>query len=108
MFAGVKKKVEAAGKRKNCAVLCDWSQSISNHLYFCAASSQGDGELLEQMWRSLLNHVVDIHEGHGNRYPKCQHGELEDRAWIKRGIFKRNFETQCTCTCSLLHKFPRL
>ena len=84
-LSGVKKKVEAAGKRKGCAILCDWSQSISNHLYFCAASSGGDGELLEQKWCSLLNHVVDIHEGHGSRYPKCQHGQLDDRAWIKKG-----------------------
>ena len=84
--SGVKKKVEAASKRKNCDVLSRWSQSISNHLYFCASASNGNGEMLVDMWKSLLNHVANIHEGHGSLFPRCQHGPLEeDREWIKKG-----------------------
>ena len=77
--------MESASKRKGCKILSDWSQSISNHMYYCAAESKGNGELLKQMWCSILNHVVDIHEGHGPLYPKCGHEQLDDRAWIKRG-----------------------
>ena len=78
--------METASKRKNCDVLSRWSQSISNHLYFCAAASNGNGELLVEMWKSMLNHVADIHEGHGSLFPRCQHGPLEDdREWIKKG-----------------------
>ncbi|MES9883742.1 MAG: hypothetical protein ABW185_23060 [Sedimenticola sp.] len=83
--AAVKKKVEAAGKRKGCEILCQWSPSISNHLYFCAAFSNGNGELLVEIWTSLMNHVADVHDGHGLLYPSCQHGELDDRLWLKRG-----------------------
>ena len=82
----MKKKVEAASKKKQCDILGRWSQSISNHLYYCAASSNGDGELLVDMWKSVLNHVADIHTGHGSRFPDCQHGEIDgEREWIKKG-----------------------
>ena len=56
-------------------------------MYWCAASSGGDGELVEQKWLSILNHVTDVHEGHGEKFPRCEHGELEERDWMKRGRF---------------------
>ena len=58
-----------------------------NHLYWCAASSDGDGEMVSEKWLSILNHITNVHEGHGERFPKCLHGELEDRDWIKKGKF---------------------
>ena len=82
----MKKKIDAVSKRKGCQMLADWSQSISNHMYYCAAESHGNGELLKQMWCSISNHVVNIHEGHGTLFQKCAHDELDDRAWIKKGI----------------------
>ena len=62
-----------------------WSRSISNHLYWCAASSHGNGEELKEKWMSILNHCTNVHEGHGQHFQKCLHGHLEDRAWIKKG-----------------------
>ena len=62
-----------------------WAHSISNHLYWCAASSGGDGEELKTKWLSILNHVADIHEGHGDKYPRCEHGPLDDRQWMLPG-----------------------
>ena len=67
-------------------------------MYYCAAESNGNGELLQQMWSSILNHVVDIHEGHGSLYPKCQHEQLDDRAWIKKGK-EKNIHVNITLTC---------
>ena len=81
------KKLNAAGKKKGCQKVKDWARSISNHMYWCAASSNGDGELLQQKWLSILNHVTNIHEGHGDKFPSCQHGPLEERAWMIKGIF---------------------
>ena len=89
---------DRAAKRKGYQVLCDWSQSISNHMYYCTAESNGSGELLQQMWSSILNHVVDIHKGHGSLYPKCQHEQLDDRAWIKKGK-EKNIHVNDTLTC---------
>lgn len=80
---GIYKKLEAAGKRRSCENLSDWARSISNHLYWCAASSEGDGDLVHDKWISILNHVTNIHEGHEGKYQSCQHGQLENRKWIK-------------------------
>ncbi|KAJ8311197.1 hypothetical protein KUTeg_011260 [Tegillarca granosa] len=81
---GIYKKLEAAGKRRSCKNLSDWARSISNHLYWCAASSEGDGDLVHDKWISILNHVTNIQEGHEGKYQSCQHGQLANRKWIKR------------------------
>lgn len=53
-------------------VRISWSvsnQSISNHTYWCALSSNGDEELVLQ--KSVFNHVANVHEGHGPLFPRC-------------------------------------
>ncbi|KAL3885640.1 hypothetical protein ACJMK2_025690 [Sinanodonta woodiana] len=82
---GVYKKLEAAGKRKGCDVVGRWARSISNHMYWCAASSCGDGEGVQQKWSSILNHVANIHRGHGDKFLQCEHEQLDNREWIKYG-----------------------
>ncbi|XP_062591608.1 uncharacterized protein LOC134253115 isoform X1 [Saccostrea cucullata] len=82
---GVYKKLEALSKKKNCELVGAWAHSISNHIYWCAASSDGNGELILEKWISILNHVTDVHEGHGELYPRCLHGPVDDRQWIRRG-----------------------
>lgn len=82
---GVYRKLHAISKKRLCDVVGEWSHSISNHLYWCAASSNGNGDLISQKWLSILNHVVEVHEGHGDLYPRCLHGPLDDRDWIKQG-----------------------
>ena len=85
-FSGVFKKLVNAGKKKGSEKTKAWAQSVSNHIYWCAATSDGDGELVKQKWLSILNHVVDIHEGHGERFPHCAHDELqEERDWMEKG-----------------------
>lgn len=86
LFLGINKKLLAAGKKKGCEILTEWAQSISNHTYWCAATCQGEGELLKSKWLSLLNHVADIHQGHDENFPQCEHGDLEPRKWIKKGL----------------------
>ncbi|XP_037570386.1 uncharacterized protein LOC125939658 [Dermacentor silvarum] len=44
---------------------------------------QGDGELVISMWRSLLNHVCNKHDGHDGPYKKCLHDSLDDREWLR-------------------------
>lgn len=57
--------------------LVNWKQSILNHLYWCAASSHGDGEQVKAKWLSILKHVTNIHQGHGPLE--------EEREWLRRG-----------------------
>ena len=90
--SGVYKKLEAAGKKKGCQKVKAWARSISNYMYWCSASSGGDGELVKKKGLSILNHITDVHEGHGDKFPRCAHDEIEDRDWMKKG---RSFYTCC-------------
>lgn len=85
-FLGVYKKLEAAGKKKKYQLVGEWARSISNHLYWCAGSSSGNGELVKQKWTSIMNHIANIHVGHGDQFPECLHGDL-DKCWVKKGNF---------------------
>ncbi|KAL3889078.1 hypothetical protein ACJMK2_001434 [Sinanodonta woodiana] len=50
-------------KEEKSNIILQWSRTISNHMYWCAASSQGHGELVRHTWTSILNHIADVHEG---------------------------------------------
>ena len=85
MAKSIYRKLLALAKKAGCGPIKEWAHSISNHLYWCAASSQGDGELVRQKWQSISNHVANIHHGHSERYPKCLHGTINDSAWLVSG-----------------------
>lgn len=63
-----------------------WRQSITNHLYWVAASTpDGNGNVMKAKWESLMNHVQNKHEHHNELFPSCSHGQLEesDKEWMK-------------------------
>jgi len=61
-------------KKKSCAILGEWKQSISNHMYWCAASSNGDGQQEVAKWL----------EGHSEAFPRCACGPLQEgRKWLR-------------------------
>ena len=81
---GVYKKLVALGKKKKAySIITDWAHSISNHIYWVAASSKGQALLVKEKWLSLLNHVVNIHT-------ECAHGELSglERVWLTKGVHR--------------------
>lgn len=43
-----------------------------------ATATEGNGDMLGAMWKSLTNHIQDVHEGHSELYPKCAHGHLDE------------------------------
>ena len=85
---GIKKKLVAKGKKKVCEDLGLWAKAVSHHVYWSAKSSQGVADLVRAKWLSILNHTVNIHEGHGSLFPSCAHAALEDaeqREWLVKG-----------------------
>ncbi|XP_053390057.1 uncharacterized protein LOC128552984 [Mercenaria mercenaria] len=83
---GIKKKLIGIAKEKDCGVVYSWVKSITNHVYWSAASSkEGDEELIVDKWKSVASHIQNIHHGHGGKFPYCQHEELKDRDWLKPG-----------------------
>ena len=90
IFVGVQKKVMGLAKKKDCELVSKWQQSIVNHIYWVAASTTDEEEELRlAKWTSLKNHLQNIHEGHGELFPACLHGELEGRErqkkWLRPG-----------------------
>ncbi|XP_060077580.1 uncharacterized protein LOC132557108 [Ylistrum balloti] len=87
---GIKKKLLSISKEKDCEEIHDWIKSISNHLYWMAASTpNADPETMWQKWASLEKHIQNIHEGHGTKFPHCLHPSLNGRErrrkWLKPG-----------------------
>ena len=81
----MKKKLDKVAKKPKCAVVAPWIKSISNHLYWCAASSGGNKQMVVEKWLSIERHITNVHEGHGELFPRCLHGDI-DRNWIGKGI----------------------
>lgn len=72
-----------------------WRKSVVNHLYYVAAEApEGEGreETAEAMWRSVVNHVQDIHEHDNILFPMCGHAHLHEetrqKQWLEPGTKK--------------------
>lgn len=85
LISGVHKKLLAVAKRNDSKELKEWTQAVGNHLYWSAASSEGHKELIVPKWKSLLNHVRDIHSHEDALFLSCLHGDIEPRNWLSTG-----------------------
>jgi hypothetical protein len=82
-ISGISKKLEVAAKKKDCGDIRPWIKSSVNHCYWVAASCGNDGDLKEQKWSSLTQHIA-------NQHHLCQHGPLnDDRMWLREGKVKQ-------------------
>lgn len=82
--------MDAAAKERECEDLKLWRPAIINHLYWTAASTpNGDADVMEAKWRSMVNHVQDIHEHGTATFPCCAHppleGEARNKEWLEPG-----------------------
>ena len=94
---GVSRKLEALAKERNCDEIKPWIRSVVNHLYYCAATSEG-GEQVVAKWKSIANHVQNIHTHDDEDYPHCLH---ESRT----GENARKWLTPSTKACEKLCDF---
>ncbi|XP_040063673.3 uncharacterized protein LOC120838012 [Ixodes scapularis] len=98
----------AASHRKGFERIGLWTKSITRHLYHCAATSGGDGELMQAKWLSMLNHIGDVHTGHSEVFPACEHGPLERRKWITQGTDAHDRLATILASKSFLKDFKQL
>ena len=62
-YIGIKKKLCQLSNTSECAIIAEWIKNITNHLYLCAASApDGNGDDMVKRWKSLIDHICDIHE----------------------------------------------
>ena len=88
----VVKKLTNKAKQKGCEELAPWIQSISNHLWWSAATCDGSViQMLWEKWKSVLDHVSNRHKWSGNSlFHQCCHrrissSEAKKICWIKPG-----------------------
>ena len=79
-FTAVKKNLAHLATVSECGIVEEWTKSIINHLYWCSASvpnsdnevdndSNGNGDEVVKHWKSLMDHLCNIHDN-------CYHREL--------------------------------
>ena len=87
----VVKKLNKKAKKKECEELRSWIQSVSNHLWWCAATCNGDFILLKEKWMSILNHIQNKHSwSDATQFKSCAHppltrSEAQRKCWLKPG-----------------------
>jgi len=80
----ITKKLFKASKCTGYGIIGDWTKAIRTHLYWCALSTkQGFEQMILAKWQSFMRHVSNKYEN--PLYPKCAHGIIHPRKWIKIG-----------------------
>ena len=81
-YKGIKKKLLKLSKTRDYALVGEWIKSTTNHLYWHAAST-ADGDDIVKRWKSLMDHVCDVHED-------CYYDDLSQeqrrKKWFSPGI----------------------
>ncbi|XP_053733140.1 uncharacterized protein LOC128765918 isoform X3 [Synchiropus splendidus] len=84
---GLSKKLEKLAKSKECQVVRKWLPAIKNHMFWTAVTSETGPEKVAK-WKSLLNHIQNIHTHDDPLFPKCAHPEratTDPNKWFKPG-----------------------
>ncbi|KAK3109138.1 hypothetical protein FSP39_023742 [Pinctada imbricata] len=87
---GISKKLETAAKRRDGEDIRPWIKSIVNNCYWVAASSSGNKEMVIDKWKSVSNHLINVHNHESSLFPQCIHKDLSeeaDREWMKEGNY---------------------
>lgn len=78
----IMKKFSAAAAKKGNQLLSYWLPSIRNWLWTSMKECHGDGELLIELWRSILYHIRGQHSWTGDstfkKFTKCVHKDLSN------------------------------
>ena len=74
--------------------------AIVYHLYWTAASTpDGNPAVMEAKWRSLINHIQDIHDHETPAFSSCAHpppeGDQQDKEWLEPGIVHSMWHCAC-------------
>ncbi|XP_052788440.1 uncharacterized protein LOC128223186 [Mya arenaria] len=84
----VGKKNSKRSKQTGCERLSTWIKSVVNHLWWCCATCDGNGDVLVEKWLSIVHHVCNRHVFPRHHVTECCHGRLEPTVerktkWLK-------------------------
>ena len=83
------KKLSKKAKVKGCEDLLPWIRSVSNHMWWCSATCDGNAEVLKEKWKSVLFHVTNKHKWNGyTHFHECCHprltsAQIRKKKWLK-------------------------
>ena len=81
----INKKLSKKAKLKGNEELAPWIKSITNHLWWCSSSCDGNAEELIEKWKSVLYHITDKHTRTGNKIVhQCSHPSLTEEQKRKK------------------------
>lgn len=85
---GISRKLETAAKSRGAGQIRPWIKSIVNHTYWVAASSGNNEQMKTHKWKSISNHLINVHEHDSEVFPRCEHGQLDEpRDWMQQGYY---------------------
>ncbi|XP_049428542.1 uncharacterized protein LOC125886398 [Epinephelus fuscoguttatus] len=79
--------LERLAQSKDCEVLKKWLSSMKNHFYWSATSSTSGSEKVAK-WKSLVNHIQNVHVHEDPIFPKCEHPDRvskDPKKWFQPG-----------------------
>ena len=83
------KKLSKKAKVKGCEDLLPWIRSVSNHMWWCFATCDGNAEVLKEKWKSFLFHVTNTHKWNGYiHFHECCHPRLTSSQIMKKKWLK--------------------
>ena len=72
-----------------CEDLLPWIRSLSNHMWWCSATCDGNTEVLREKWKSVLFHVTNKHKWngythfHASCHPRPTSAQISKKKWLK-------------------------
>ena len=81
------KKLSQKAKVKGCEDLLPWIRSLSNHMWWCSATCDGNAQVLKE--KSVLFHVTNKHKWNGYTYfhecchPRLTSAQIRKKKWLK-------------------------
>ena len=91
MAKSVQKKLTKKAQIKQCSELKQWIQAIITHLWWCAKTSQGNGNQCAEKWKSIVYHTANIHHWDGCQdFHECAHPPIPQeiarrKKWLRVG-----------------------
>lgn len=85
------KALNKKAKLRQCEELAHWIQSVSNHLWWSAATCNGEVKLLREKWVSVLHHVRNKHSWNDTEifrkcaHPRLNHRQVRRKCWLEPG-----------------------
>ncbi|XP_044126811.1 uncharacterized protein LOC122921008 [Bufo gargarizans] len=83
-------EVLMAAKHKDCEILYEWVEAIRNHIWWSSCTCCKNPDILIEKWKSVLQHVTNVHEWGGDSDCKaCHHPPLPEEVvnsanWLEK------------------------